>query len=197
MNRLYWFGFLVLVLFYGSYLCKQLLLKRRGISTNRLGRGNKPVRTLRIETALKFASFTMAAVQIISLLVVIEAYLLLAQHIIRCAGIGISMVGAAVFITAMACMKTSWRAGVDSGQHTELIRSGIYRISRNPAFLGFDLFYIGFAMAFSNPLQLVFTLLCVILFHLQILEEEQYLPIVFGSAYEEYKRVTARYFLFF
>ncbi|MDW2797484.1 isoprenylcysteine carboxylmethyltransferase family protein [Clostridium boliviensis] len=197
MESLYWLGFLVLVLFYGSYLCKQLLLKRQGISTNRLGLGNKPARTLRIETALKFATFTMAGMQIISLLVVKEAYLLLAQHIIRCAGIGISALGAAVFITAMAYMKTSWRAGVDSDQNTVLIKSGIYRISRNPAFLGFDLFYIGFALAFSNPLQLVFTLLCVVLFHLQILEEEQYLPLVFGNAYEEYKQVTARYFIFF
>lgn len=189
-------GFVVLVLFYGSYLCKQLLLKRRGIYTNRLGRGNKPARTFKIETALKLATFSMAAVQILSLSVIKEGSLILSQPAIRFAGIIIAYLGAGVFITAMAYMKTSWRAGVDTTQKTILIKNGIYRISRNPAFLGFDLFYIGFALAFSNPLQIIFTLLCVVILHLQILEEERFLPAVFGLAYEEYKKATPRYFLF-
>lgn len=197
METLNVFGFIIIALFYGSYLYKQLLLKKKGIFTNRLGRGNKPVRTLRIETALKSATFSMAAVQIISLSVIKKTYLLLTQPAIRLAGIGIAFIGVSVFITAMACMKTSWRAGVDATQRTALVKNGIYRISRNPAFLGFDLFYIGFALAFSNPLQAWFTLLCMVLLHLQILEEERFLPTVFGTAYEEYKQVTARYFVFF
>lgn len=197
MDQLFLLGFIIMVLFYGSYLFKQLLLKRKGIFTNRLGRGNKPARTFKIETALKLATFSMAAVQLISLFVIKKTYLLLTQPVIRFTGISIAFLGTVVFITAMACMKTSWRAGVDTTQNTALIKSGIYRISRNPAFLGFDLFYIGYCLAFSNPLQIMFTLLCVVFLHLQILEEERFLPTAFGIPYEEYKQVTARYFLFF
>lgn len=197
MDKLYMSGFILFLLFYGSYLFKQLMLKREGIFTNRLGRGNKPERTFKIETTLKLATFSMAAVQIISLFVIKKAYLLLTQPIIRFAGISIAFLGTAVFITAMACMKSNWRAGVDATQNTVLVKNGIYRVSRNPAFLGFDLFYIGFGLAFSNPLQIMFTLLCVVSLHLQILEEERFLPAAFGAAYEEYKRDTARYFLFF
>ncbi|WP_349671874.1 isoprenylcysteine carboxylmethyltransferase family protein [Lacrimispora sp.] len=197
MDPLNMLGFIVLILFYGSYLCKQVLLKRKGINTNRLGRGNKLARTFKIETALKLATFSMAAVQLISLLVMEKGYLVLTSPIIRFAGISIAFLGTGVFITAMVCMKTSWRAGIDAIQRTSLVKSGIYRISRNPAFLGFDLFYIGFGLAFSNPVQLMFILLCVVVLHLQILEEERFLPTAFGIAYEEYKQVTARYFLFF
>ena len=197
MDQLNILGFIVLILFYGSYLCKQVLLKRKGIDTNRLGRGNKPARTFKIEAALMLATFSMATVQILSLFVIKNGDSLLKQPAIRFTGISIAFLGTGVFVTAMAYMKSSWRAGVDTTQNTVLIKSGIYRISRNPAFLGFDLFYIGFVLAFSNTLQIVFTLLCVVILHLQILEEERFLPAVFGKAYEEYKQVTPRYLLFF
>ncbi len=39
-----------------------------------------------------------------------------------------------------------WRAGVSEKEKTELVTAGIYRWSRNPAFLGFDLLYIGFLL---------------------------------------------------
>lgn len=40
-------------------------------------------------------------------------------------------------------MRDSWRAGISETDKTELVTEGIYQISRNPAFLGFDLLYIG------------------------------------------------------
>lgn len=189
-------GLIIMTLFYGSYLCKQFWLRRLGIFTDQLGRGDKPVRTNRIETALKISTFSMAAVQIFSLSIIPKTYLLLRHSFIRFTGIGIAFLGTAVFIVAMICIKNNWRAGIDAAQRTALIKEGIYRFSRNPAFLGFDLFYIGLTLAFSNPLQILFTILCVVLLHLQILEEERFLPTVFGIAYEEYKQSTARYFLF-
>ena len=43
-------------------------------------------------------------------------------------------------------MKDSWRAGVSYEEKTDLITSGIYQISCNPAFLGFDLVYVGIVL---------------------------------------------------
>ena len=40
-------------------------------------------------------------------------------------------------------MRDFWRAGIPETDKTELVTEGIYQISRNPAFLGFDLLYIG------------------------------------------------------
>lgn len=195
MNQLKALALLIFILFYSSYLSKQLALKRQGIASDRLGRGSKPKRTLIIERALKTATFSMAVVQLISVFLDEQWSLLNRIGTMQYIGLGISFTGALVFIAAMITMNTSWRAGVDTSQHTKLVRRGIYRISRNPAFLGFDLFYLGFALTFSNPLQLLFTLLCILLLHLQILEEEKFLPTVFGEDYQSYKKSVGRYFI--
>lgn len=190
-------GFGVFILFYGSYLSKQLLLKQQGIASDRLGRGNKPKQTLIIEKLLKTATFSMAGVQIFSLYNGEGINLFSWSNRMQYTWLFISFIGVAVFITAMITMKNSWRAGVDASQHTKLVRNGIYRISRNPAFLGFDLFYLGFALAYSNPLQIVLAVFCITMLHLQISEEEKFLPEVFGKDYLDYKKSVGRYFLFF
>ncbi len=71
-------------------------------------------------------------------------------------------------------MKDSWRAGIPDKDKTELVTAGIYKFSRNPAFLGFDFMYAGLLLMFFNPLTAVFTAFAVIMLHLQILQEEKY-----------------------
>jgi protein-S-isoprenylcysteine O-methyltransferase Ste14 len=44
---------------------------------------------------------------------------------------------------------------------------------------------------------LVALVFSVVMLHLQILEEEKFLPKVFGEEYENYRRSVGRYFLFF
>ncbi|MEO3946268.1 isoprenylcysteine carboxylmethyltransferase family protein [Gorillibacterium sp. CAU 1737] len=186
-------GLLALLLFYGSYFTKQLHLRRQGISTNLLGRGTKPMRTYVIEVLLKTLTYVHAGVQLASLFFLQSEYGPLTSPTVRSIGLGLSFAGIGVFIMAMVTMKTSWRAGVDASQQTKLIRGGIYRYSRNPAFVGFDLFYLGFALAFFNPVTLIFLVLCAGTLHLQILEEEKFLPTLFSQEYTDYMRSTARY----
>lgn len=190
------YGVLIILLFYGSYFTKLLLQRRQGISTDRLGRGDKPKRTAFIESFLKAATYGMAAAQIISLALPGQEYLLFHREPVRYAGLAISLAGILIFITAMSTMKNSWRAGVDTSQQTQLVRRGIYRFSRNPAFLGFHLFYLGFAITFSNLVLGILFLLCILLFHLQILEEEKFLSSILGEEYLTYQRSTGRYFFF-
>ena len=90
-------------------------------------------------------------------------------------------------------MKENWRAGIDASQKTELVTRGIYRISCSPAFVGFDLLYIGVAMAFPNPVLIALTLAAISVFHLQILEEERYAVDIFGQPYADYARIVRRY----
>jgi len=105
----------------------------------------------------------------------------------------LAAVGALVFIIAMVTMRDSWRAGIPAEDNTQMVTSGIYRISRNPAFLGFDLTYIGYYLAFDNLPLLLISLFAVTLMHLQILEEEKYLANRFGTKYLEYKKNVGRY----
>ena len=61
--------------------------------------------------------------------------------ILRMLGCVITAVGVFVFILSVVQMKDNWRAGVQREDKTNLVTTGIYSISRNPAFLGFDLLY--------------------------------------------------------
>ena len=196
MNLISVSGFLIILLFYCGYFSKLILQRRQGISTDRLGRGDKPKRTLITEIFLKIATFTAAAVQLVSLIAGEKGHCLISFDAVRYAGLVTAIVGTGIFIVAMATMKNSWRAGVDASQQTAMIRIGIYRISRNPAFLGFDLFYIGFTLSFCNPATLMSLIFCAVMLHLQILEEEKYLPLAFGKEYEDYRKSVPRYFVF-
>ena len=105
----------------------------------------------------------------------------------------IGMLGDAVFLLSVLCMKDSWRAGIPEKDKTEIVTNGIYKISRNPAFLGFDLMYLGIFLMYCNPLTGLFSLFAVIMLHLQILQEEKYLEATFGTTYLEYKKHVMRY----
>ena len=103
------------------------------------------------------------------------------------------MLGDAAFLCAVLCMKDSWRAGIPDKDRAALVTTGIYRYSRNPAFLGFDLMYTGVLLMYCNPLTAAFSLFAVIMLHLQILQEEKYLTATFGAPYQAYCRRVFRY----
>ena len=111
----------------------------------------------------------------------------------RFTGFCVGMVGDLIFLISVLCMKDSWRAGIPDSGKTELVTDGIYAYSRNPAFLGFDLQYIGVLLMFCNLLTASFTVFAVTMLHLQILQEERYLTVTFGSAYLDYRHRVFRY----
>ena len=90
-------------------------------------------------------------------------------------------------------MKDSWRAGLAENDKTEMITSGIYQISRNPAFLGFDCVYLGILFMFFNIPLLMITVLAILMLHIQILQEEHYLDKEYGIDYRFYKKQVYRY----
>ena len=99
-----------------------------------------------------------------------------------------------MFVTSVVTMRDSWRAGVSKTDKTELVTDGIYQISRNPAFLGFDLVYIGILLMFFNPWLLIASVFAMLMFHLQIVNvEKDFLLETFGQEYLAYKKKVNRY----
>ncbi|CDD35638.1 putative uncharacterized protein [Roseburia sp. CAG:309] len=111
----------------------------------------------------------------------------------RFTGFLIAMLGNIIFLISILCMKDSWRAGIPEKDKTRLVTRGIYQYSRNPAFLGFDLQYIGVFFMYCNPLTVVSSVFAMTMLHLQILQEERYLEREFGEEYQEYKSRVFRY----
>lgn len=175
--------------FYGAYLAKQVSQKRQGIRTNQMGRGIKSERTLMVERLLSVFSVLIVVVEVWS---VVRGYLFLPQWC-GWAGLALTAFGVAFFIAAVVQMRDSWRAGISPDEKTGLVTSGIYSISRNPAFVGFDLTYIGLLLCFTNWLHLVVVVCTVVIFHLQILQEERFLLSRTDIDYKVYYNKVRRY----
>lgn len=179
---------LVLVLFYGIYFLKQLAQKRRGIQTRQIGqRKEKTAHT--VEMLMGIATISLPVAQLLSI-----AFGL--SHLpanARFTGFCMGLLGDGIFLISVVHMKDSWRAGIPDRDKTELVTTGIYKVSRNPAFLGFDLQYIGVLLMYGNLLTLGFTIFAMLLLHLQILQEERYLKDTFGASYQEYQSRVFRY----
>jgi protein-S-isoprenylcysteine O-methyltransferase Ste14 len=186
-------GITELAIFYFAYLLKQYQQKSIGIKTNQLGKGNKTKRTMLIENLLGLTSATNIFVILVSAILNTSVF---DNHFIRSFGLILLGVGTCLFIIAMYTMKNNWRAGIPDKDKTEMVTEGIYNISRNPAFLGFDLTYIGASLSFGNIVLFVIAILTMIMMHLQILEEEKFLTVTFGNNYVEYKKKVGRYFMF-
>ena len=179
---------LVLGVFYGIYLIKQWKQKRSGIQTMQIGRG-KDTQTHTVETLMGIATVGIIPAQLLSIV-------LGWSHLpvnARFTGFCVGLVGDLIFLISVLCMKDSWRAGIPDRDRTELVTDGIYAYSRNPAFLGFDLQYIGVLLMYCNLLTGMFTVFAIVMLHMQILQEEHYLTTAFGTEYLNYRHRVFRY----
>lgn len=180
---------IILLLFYGCYFGKMFLQKKKGIQTDQIGKG-KVGRVKAIELTMKVATILVPLTEVLSIYI---NYSMLSGGL-RYAGIIIAAAGDIVFIISVLTMKDSWRAGVSETDKTELVTDGIYQISRNPAFLGFDLVYIGILLMFFNWISLIVSAFAILMFHLQIVYvEEVFLEEAFGDGYIRYKKKVHRY----
>lgn len=179
----------VLLAFYGCYFVKMFCQKRKGIQTDQIGKGKTGF--------MRWVEITMKAAAVLVFAAGVASVFLgtgVDSVPVRAAGAAVSVVGTAVFIASVVTMRDSWRAGVSPTDRTELVTGGIYQISRNPAFLGFDLLYIGILMMFFNWVLCAASAFAILMYHLQIVNvEEDFLLAAFGEEYLQYKRKVRRY----
>ena len=175
--------------FYGCYFLKMYHQKRQGIQTDQIGK-DKIGFVKFVEITMKIAAILVFIAGLVSIFLETGNSL----TAIRIIGAITSVGGTVIFIVALWTMRDSWRAGVSKTDKTELITNGIYHISRNPAFLGFDLLYIGTLLMFFNWILCFLTVFAVIMYHLQIVNvEENFLLVAFGNEYLQYKKKVCRY----
>ena len=180
---------LILCGFYITYAVKMLMLKSRGIQGNLLGKGDKPEGAKVVELVLNLCASAGTIIQFGTALLTRPAQ----NPAVYIPGMMIAFAGMIFFIISVVTMRDNWRAGFDERQKTHLVTRGIYRISRNPAFVGFDLLYIGCALVFPFWLNIAAAIASLILFHVQIKGEEQYLSKTFGAEYAAYTAGVMRY----
>lgn len=179
----------ILIVFYGCYVVKMIFQKKAGIQTDQIGK-DKVGFVKVIEVTMKVSAYLV----LITGLVCIFLDICHAPTPFRITGTALSMIGTAIFIIAVLTMRDSWRAGVSKTDKTELVTNGIYGFSRNPAFLGFDLLYIGILLMFFNWILFGVSVFAILMYHLQIVNvEEEFLLTAFGNDYLQYKKKVCRY----
>jgi len=95
-----------------------------------------------------------------------------------------------------ATLKTfgkSFRVGIDEKTNEKLITTGTFVLSRNPIYAGFIAFFVGILVAYSNIIIALFLLFLIVVIHRQIMREEAFLKIHYGTEYEEYCKKVRRY----
>lgn len=187
-----WFqaaGIAIMLAFYGCYFIKMISQHKKGIKTDQIGKGKVGFVKF-VEITMKVFTYLVPAVEIVSIILNTSFFAVP----VRIVGVLVAVVGVAVFIISVLTMRDSWRAGVSKTDKTELVTKGIYKISRNPAFLGFDLMYLGILLMFFNLVLFEVSLFAMLMFHLQIVNvEEEFLLEAFCDEYLRYKKKVCRY----
>jgi len=86
----------------------------------------------------------------------------------------------------------STRVGLPTN-NTELKTSGLYKISRNPMYFGFNLLTLSSMIYTANLMVIALGLYSMLVYHLIIKAEERFLENRFGDDFINYKTKTRRY----
>jgi len=112
---------------------------------------------------------------------------------IQLTGIVLLVISLLWTILAQAQMGGSWRIGIDVEHKTELVQSGVFKLSRNPIFVGIVVTLLGLFLVIPNVGTLVTLLVGVLLIGIQVRLEEEYLTRLHGDKYIEYSRSVRRW----
>ncbi len=104
----------------------------------------------------------------------------------------IMAVGLVFTIVSLWNLGKSTRLGLP-GESTMLKTGGIYRISRNPMYVGFGLLTIASVIYTLNILVAALGIYSLVMYHLIIKGEEKFLLDRFGNDYENYRKKVRRY----
>lgn len=181
----YLVAFFVVAFLWRSYL----VWKRTGVNPYSVGRGNRVVDFIEhiypypliliLLTTVVFAAYP----PFYAYTVPIEFLEILPVKIV-----GLALMGFALCWTAVAQMQmgASWRIGIDTENTTDLVGVGLFRVSRNPIFLGMRLALFGYFLVLPNAVTLVAVVLADVLMQIQVRLEEEFLMSRHGAEYTEY-----------
>jgi len=87
----------------------------------------------------------------------------------------------------------SFRVGIDVNIKDKLITTGTFSVSRNPIYLAFIVFFLGFFTVHPSISSALFVCLLSAAVHRQIIREEKFLHSHYAEEYEEYCKKVRRY----
>lgn len=108
-------------------------------------------------------------------------------------GFCIGITGLCFCLYAQVKMGKSWRVGIDESTKTSLIKTGLYKVIRNPTYLGLYILNTGVWMIWPTWTIFILNLFFIYTLEIQVRCEEDFLEKTHGKDYLEYKDKTKRY----
>lgn len=195
-----WFHFSVLALWGLLGVTRAFLLQARGVPVIMADRRRTPLQM--VVDALTLICLLVWVYEVIAYAWRFHSHAgPLGLHQVLVESITIKTVGAvavsiAFFLYAIAlrCLGDSWRLGIDRTTPGPLVTGGIYRWTRHPIYVAFDLLFVGTFLVFGHVVFLVLALVLIPLLHSFMLREEHFLTELYDGAYRDYCRRVGRYF---
>lgn len=104
-------------------------------------------------------------------------------------GLGLDLISIGAFLRAKTTINP-----IKLAKTSHLVTSGLYRLSRNPMYLGLACLLTGWAILLGNPINLLILGIFILLMNmLQIIPEEQILLEKFGHNYRNYQSEVKRW----
>ena len=118
----------------------------------------------------------------------------LGSRLFPIAGITLIICGLCVRWFAILSLKHQFTVDVSIRENHRMIKKGIYRFVRHPAYAGSLLSFFGLGFCFSNYLRIsiISVPICVVFLHRVRIEEEALIH-AFGSEYLDYRASTKRF----
>lgn len=151
-----------------------------------------------VDRALKLVFAGIAAVVAVqafapSQLQHLAPFTALAHPVAALAGWALLWVSFAGTVVAQVQMGLSWRIGIDPLARTGLVRHGLFRLTRNPIFLGMRMLLLGLFLVLPNAATLALLVAGDLLLQVQVRLEEAHLSALHGDAYTEYTTTVRRW----
>jgi protein-S-isoprenylcysteine O-methyltransferase Ste14 len=182
---LYLLAFFLVAFLWRSYL----VYKRTGVNPYVVGKSDRPIDFIENfyhVPLVVIAVTTLAHSFLPSVYEFATSIIWLDNTIVQSVGLALMLFALIWTATAQMQMGKSWRIGIDLENKTELVEKGLFKVSRNPIFLGMRIALLGFFLALPNALTLVAVVLADLLMQMQVRLEEEFLTGVHGDKYREF-----------
>ena len=134
------------------------------------------------------------AAPLLQLLGVVSPLHILDHLWVNAAGFALAVCGLAATLYAQLDMGESWRVGVDTSETTTLVRSGSFRLIRNPIFAAMLVFMLGETLLAPNPVAIAVFAIFLVAVEVSVRSvEEPYLLAVHGDDYRDYTASVGRF----
>ena len=195
-QQLYLFVF-VLVFFFIVFVVRSWLLwKNTGINPTTFGRSDD-AHGFNGKLMKIISVFEIGMIALYAFKTDWYTYLLpfwyLEHSILNMIGWGLLHISLLWIFIAQLQMANSWRIGIDYENNTELVKNGLFSISRNPIFFGILIEDLGLFLVIPNALSLLIICLSWYAIQVQVRLEEAHLKQTQGTDYEQYSKRVRRW----